>query len=393
MARFFSIRRRFQLFYMVQFAGIAIFMPYVALYLSDIGLPGRQVGILLGLMPLSIFLLQPFWGLLSDIYGLRRSVLTIGCLGVALSVVVFGLTTAFSQLFIIILVMSAMRAPIVPTSTALALDYLEKENRPNDFGTLRLWGSIGFILTSLIIGGFIVDSSLKYIIVLYSLDLFILTALSLTLPDAPLSRGANWREGLVLLKHEPVLATFLLGVLFVGMTVGIVNQYLAVYLDDIQASGLIIGVAMAISALPEVPLMALVPTMILRWGVTTVFIAGIAVLPARWFLYTIIDNPLLVIPTQLLHGISMTSILVVGVIYVDRLLARRWRTTGQAIYTATQFGIGPSIGLFIAGYLYEYGGVKPIWVFCAVVGLAGLAIVIWSARMPNLNRAAERSQP
>jgi PPP family 3-phenylpropionic acid transporter len=289
--------------------------------------------------------------------------------------------------------MSAMRAPIVPTSTALALDHLEKENRPNDFGTLRLWGSIGFILTSFIIGGLVIGTSLEYIIILYSLNLFILTAISLTLPDAPLSRGANWREGLILLKREPVLVTFLFGVLFVGMTVGIVNQYLAVYLDDIQASGLIIGIAMAISALPEVPLMALVPKMILRWGVTTVFMAGIAVLPVRWFLYTIIDDPLLVIPTQLLHGISMTAILVVGVIYVDRLLARQWRTTGQAIYAATQFGIGPSIGLFTAGYLYEYGGIKPIWVFCTIVGLTGLAIVAWSARLPNLNRVKERSQP
>jgi PPP family 3-phenylpropionic acid transporter len=203
----------------------------------------------------------------------------------------------------------------------------------------------------------------------------------------------GWQEGITLLKHEPILAAFLLGALITGMTLGIVNQYLAVYLEDINATGWIIGLALAISALPEVPLMAVVPRMLARWGLAIVLIGGIAVLPVRWLLYTVITNPILVLPIQVLHGVGMTALLVVGVIFVDRLLSRNWRATGQALYAAALYGIGPGIGLFSAGVLYERGGIVPVWSFAALMGLAGLAIVTWSVRAPaHQPVASERNQ-
>jgi PPP family 3-phenylpropionic acid transporter len=178
------------------------------------------------------------------------------------------------------------------------------------------------------------------------------------------------------------------------MTLGIVNQYLVVYLGDIKATGWIIGLALAISALPEVPLMAAVPQMMARWGLAAVLTGGLAVLPVRWLLYTVITNPILVLPTQILHGIGMTALLVVGVIFVDRLLARNWRATGQALYAAALFGIGPGIGLFSAGLLYERGGIVPVWIFTSLVGLAGLAIAAWAVRAPaGQTISTEKSQP
>ncbi|MEM7343788.1 MAG: MFS transporter [Chloroflexota bacterium] len=390
-AQFFSVQRRFQLFYLIQFAGVAIFMPYIALYLIEIGMSGAQVGILLGSMPLASFLVQPLWGLVSDIYGLRRVALTLGCLGVAIGTIIFGLVNQFRWLLLITLILSIIRSPIHPIITALALDYLEKEDRSDQFGSLRLWGSIGFIVTSFLIGGLIIGPTIKYIIQLYAIVMFILAAISLTLPDAPIDHQASWQEGLTLLRRQPNFLTFLLGALFVGMTLGVVNQYLALYLKDIHAAGWMIGVAFGISALPEVPLMALVPRMLNRWGLPTVLLGCLSLLPIRWLLYMQIENPWWVLPTQLLHGVALTGVLVVAVIYVDRLLARHWRATGQSLYTATQFGIGPSLGLFAAGYLYEFGGASSIWLFCTIIGVIGVVIVGWSMQMSTLSPIAERS--
>jgi len=394
MSHLFSTRRRFQLFYALQFGGVGLFMPYLALYLHHIGLPGFQIGILLGTMPLVSFLVQPVWGLLSDIYGLRRTALIIGCFGVGLSTLGFAMTANFYWLFLVILLWSVMRGPISPTGTALALEYLENENKKDEFGALRLWGSISFSITSFLVGAFVIDVAIEAIIYLYSFIMLLLTLLTFTLPDAPITQKANWREGATLLKRDPVLGAFLFGALIVGMTLGIVNQYLAVYMEDINATGWIIGIAMGLSALPEIPLMATVPKMLGRWGLNVILIGGVAVLPVRWFLYTFITEPLLVIPTQILHGIGMTALLVVGVIYVDRALSRNWRATGQSLYSASLYGIGPSIGLFAAGALYEGGGIWPVWVFSTVAGLAGLGIITWAVRTPTHQPVCtERSRP
>lgn len=221
--------------------------------------------------------------------------------------------------------------------------------------------------------------------------MLVLAALTLTLSDAPVTQAASWREGATLLKREPILASYLLGCLFVGATLGVVNQYLSVYLEDINATGWIIGAALALSAIMEVPLMVKVPDLLKRWGLRVVLIGGVAVLPVRWFLYVIIDEPLLVIPTQILHSIAMMALLVVGVLYVDRQLSRNWRATGQALYAAGLHGIGPSIGLFAAGVIYDLGGIKPVWATSAVVGLIGVAIIAWAVRTTPAPRRVKES--
>jgi PPP family 3-phenylpropionic acid transporter len=393
MTTFFPIQFRFRLYYVLEYAGVSIFFPYLALYFKQIRLTAIQAGILLALIPLVGFLAQPLWGLMSDIYGIRRTALILGWLGVAITSMAMGLTTEFHWLFLIVLTMAIMRGPTAPISTAMALDFLERQNRKEEFGSIRLWGSVSFCITALFVGAFLVEQAIETIVFWYGGLMFLLTLVTFTLPDTASSQQVNWRDGVTLLTREPVLATFLFGMLFVGITLGIANQYVAVYLKDIQTPGWLIGLSMSISALPEVPLMAIVPKLMARWGIRLTFLIGIGLLPLRWLLYAIISQPFFTVPVHVLHGFGLTALLVVGVIYMDRMLLRQWRATGQALYSASLFGIGPSIGVFMAGSLYERGGITPVWIFAMAVGLVGLAIITWATRTPSPRPVTESGTP
>lgn len=370
-----STDNRFRLFYAFQFAGIGIFFPYAALYLSSIGLSGGQIGLLLALLPLIGFLVQPVWGFVSDLHHLHRRALVLACLGVVVSMVGFALTEEFWLLVAFTVLHAVTKAPIGILITALALEHLEREPSRAGFGSLRLWGSIGFAIASFGVGALLVNNAIWWIIPLYGLSNLALVAVALTIPDAEVHGEIRWQDAFVLLRRERTLIGFLFGALLVGFTLGIVNNYLAVYLTDIDAAGWMIGFALAISALLEVPLMASVPAFIKRWGIRLVLVTGIAMLPLRWLLYTIIDRPLLVLPTQVLHSIAMTSLLVVGVLYVDRLLSPKWRASGQALYTSSLHGVGPSIGLLAAGLIYQQAGITPVWLLSFGVASLGTAII------------------
>lgn len=384
-----STATRFRLFFAIEYFGIGTFFPYAALYLSSIGLPGAQVGLLLAVVPLVTFLVQPLWGLVTDVYRLHRRALVLACFGVAGSITGFGLTTDVRFLLLFAVCHAIMRGPIGILGTALALEYLERESAGSAFGSLRLWGSIGFALASFGIGAWFVEDAVWWIIPVYAGTYAVLGLVALTLPDAEVHGEVRWQEGLQLLRHERTLAVFLAGALLIGFTMGVVNNYLSVYLNNIAAAGWIIGVALALSALFEVPLMAAVPAFLNRWGLRLVLVGGAAVLPVRWLLYTIIDRPLLVLPTQVLHSIAMMSLLVVGVYYVDRLLVARWRASGQALYTAALHGIGPSLGLFVAGFVYEQAGITLVWLVCALVGLTGTLILGLAVHSPQPSSATE----
>lgn len=370
-----STGHRLRLFFALEYIGIGIFFPYAALYLASLGLPGSQIGLLLAVVPLVSFLVQPIWGLISDMYRLHRRALVFACFGVSVSMIGFGMARDIRWLLFFAILHAIMKGPIGVLATALALEYLDREAARTAFGGLRLWGSIGFAAASFGVGAWFVDGAVHWIVPAYAITYALLGLVGLTLPDADVHGEVRWQEGIFLLFRERRLAVFLSGILLIGFTVGVVNNYLAIYLDDIAAAGWIIGAALAISALVEAGLMARVPAFLERWGVRLVLVAGAAVLPVRWLLYAVIDRPLLVLPTQLLHSIAMMSLLVVGIYYVDRLLLPRWRASGQALYAASLHGIGPSLGLFVAGFVYEQAGITPVWLLCAVVGFCGTLIL------------------
>jgi PPP family 3-phenylpropionic acid transporter len=282
-----------------------------------------------------------------------------------------------------------MNGPIGPLGDALALEYLEHQGRREDYGSLRLWGSLGFAVSTFLIGALVAETAIRFIIPIYSVMMAALGLLALTLPDAAPTRIIGWLEGAALLQRAPQLAKFLASMLLIGATLGVADQYLIIYLSDIHASGWITGMVFALAALVEALLMGWAAALIQRWGLRQVLIGGIAVLPLRWVLYTVIREPILVIPIQMLHSIAMLSLLVGGVLYVDQQLSREWRGTGQALYQAMLHGAGSSFGLFVAGFVYQYGGIVPLWWTSTIVGVAGLLLVAWATRAPALSRVEE----
>lgn len=375
-----SINNRFRLFFGVQFAGIGIFFAYIALYFVELDLTGAQVGLLLALVPLIAFLVQPLWGMASDIYRQHRLILTLACCGVTLSMVGLAVATQFWSILLFTVLHALMMAPISILVTALALEHLNRQADNNiGFGSLRLWGSIGFAFATFGIGSLLIDSGAVWrIIPLYAFGNVLLALIAWTLPDADVHGQVSWREGVVLLREKRSLVWFLLGLIFIGTTHGIVNNYLSVYMQDIDAAGWMIGAALALSALFEVPLMARVQRAIDRWGIRPMLIFGATMLPLRWLLYVFIENPLLVLPTQILHSIGMVSLLIVGILYVDRLLEPKWRTSGQALYAASFTGIGPGIGLYTAGIIYSAYGIKSVWIFSTITASLGILIVVYA---------------
>lgn len=382
-----TIPARFRLVYALLFGGVGIFYTYMALYLKDVGLSGTQIGVILAVMPLAGFLTQPLWGLLGDIYQIRRSMLVATCLALAVIGVLYAVSDSFAWLLGCTIALSVLRSPVGSLSDALALEYLETQSRRQDYGGLRMWGSLGYAIASLATGVFVIGVSLRLILYLYSATMAIMGLVCLSLPDARGGMRPALRDGRAILLASPVLAKLMVSALLVGMTLGVVNAYQIVYLDDIHAPGWVSGLTFALAGVFEVLLMGAAARMIRRWGLRAVMIGGIALLPPRWLLYTIITDPILVLPTQVLHSAAMLSLLVATVLFVDQQLDRRWRATGQTLYQTALHGIGATIGLFGAGVIYERAGISAVWLACAVVGTLGVVAMAWATWAPVAKQA------
>src|SRR6266542_1081101 len=157
-----TIPARFGLAYAVLFAGVGIFYTYMALYLKAAGLTGTQIGIILAVLPLAGFITQPLWGLLSDIYQVRRSMLAAACFALAIIGCLYVVSDSFVWLLGCTIALAVVRSPVGPLCDALALEYLAT-------------------------GALVIGYSLQLILYLFSATMVIMGIVSLALPDAPRS--------------------------------------------------------------------------------------------------------------------------------------------------------------------------------------------------------------
>lgn len=373
---------RFQTTYLLFFGAIGILFSFYALYLQRAGLTGTQVGIVLAVMPLARVLIQPVWGLIGDIYRIRRVLLCCACIGSALAALALDASVSFTWLLAVTIVLAILNGPIGPFCDALALEYLERNARRQEFGSLRLWGSVGFAVASLAVGTFVIGDSIRLIVVLYCVVMLLMGIVTATLPDVPHTTRATWGGASAIVRGNPTLVRFLVGITLIGTTLGVVNSYLIIYLTDIGAPGWVTGIIFALAGILEAFLMGYASLLIQRWGLRAVLIGGVALQPLRWLLYTVITVPLLVIPTQLFHSIAMLALLVAGVLFTDQHLTSQWRATGQTLYAAALHGIGPSIGAFAAGIIYERAGMSMVWWACVAANIIGVAIIVWATWAP-----------
>jgi len=133
-----------KLFYFCFFGATGAFLPYFGLYLQAIKLDGAQIGMAVSLSPLAGVLLPPFWGMISGRFG-RRTPLLVGTLPAATLVAPFA--PSFPALLALIATIAVAIGPVVPLADATTMEWLRRHG--GAYGSLRLCGSLGFLLASL----------------------------------------------------------------------------------------------------------------------------------------------------------------------------------------------------------------------------------------------------
>jgi PPP family 3-phenylpropionic acid transporter len=372
--RVLSVKGRFSAFLFLFYAAGGFFMPYFVVYLTRNGLTGTQAGLLLGLMSLVGIIAQPFWSMLSDVYQVRKAVLVSTCLGTGLSALGFFWSRGFAAFLLTALLNALIRAPIVPLSNALTLDYLERRGDEDAFGPVRSWGSVGFGLTALIGGTFFLGASLAVVPLVYSVLMALLALLALTLPDAHVSAPVRWIDGLRLLPQRPALALFMLGALLVIAPMMTATQYVSIFMEDLGAADWLTGLSVSVMAFYEIPMMTSIPGLTKRFSIRQLLLGSVVIAPFRWLLFLLVRTPAWIIPIQALHSITVTGLMVIGVVFLDKQLPPRWRATGQGFYTSAILGIGPSLWQFVCGLLFELRGVRFIWLASLGVAIVGLLV-------------------
>ncbi len=374
-----SIRGGYFWFY----AAIGAFMPFAALYYRELGFDGIQIGLLTALPSLGMALLGPFLGALADARALHRVLLRGGLALAAMTGFAISQFSAFAPILVLVGLLAIVTVPIPPLMDSYAMTTSEASGR--SYGSLRVWGSLGYMALTLSMGWAIGDSISSIVLVGYGASLSLALVATLGLPPMAERRPQSILSGLgdILRNRRLVL---LLVIAYLLATCGaLLNIYLGVHLEGLGASARLMGFAFAVSAAAELPIIAGGGWLLRKLGPVHLMMVAIGAYTVRFTILSFIDQPALVVASQLLHGLTFGAFLMASVTLAHRIAGRAQAATAQSLLSAMSFGLGSITGAIIGGALLQVG-TTGLYRGAAGVALVTLAIAVVGDRRIHLGR-------
>jgi MFS transporter, PPP family, 3-phenylpropionic acid transporter len=364
---------RSKLFYFLFFAAAACLVPFLSLYYASHGLTGRQIGLLVGIVPLVTLVSAPLWGALADVTRNQRLSLMLAIAGSWAAVLFMSRFTTFAGLLPAVMLYAFFVAPIVPLMDNSVLASLGE--RKEEYGKLRLWGGVGWGLAAALLGPVLQRAGLQW--TFYGFLLFLAGTLvivwQMPVVKGPIDQtyGAGLRR---LLANPPFL--LLLGVAFVfGVSMTIMLNYLFLHLEELGASRTLMALSLTVATASEIPLWFASSWLLRRWGVRRMIGVSLLITAVRAYAYTYMSAPWLVLPISLLHGPSFAIMWTAGVAFADRVAPPGLKATAQSILAATSMGLGAAVGALVGGVLYDEVG--PVVLFQMVGTLLLLSVLLF----------------
>jgi MFS transporter, PPP family, 3-phenylpropionic acid transporter len=369
-------------FYALVFGANVFLSPFLSLYYSELGFTGRQIGVLRGVAPLVAVVCVPLWGALADLSGRHRLLRLIAIAGSWLAVVGIARTTGYAALIGLVVVYTVFFAPVVPLVDNAVLTMLGK--RRDDYGKLRLWGAVGWG-TGAIIAGMLADrfgliwSFVGYLVVSAGTGL---STLGLPAGQMQVQRGifaADLRRLLADSRWRLFLLVILVGTLYQTISM----HYLFIYFDALGIRKSLMGLGLVFATLGELPVWALAPRMLRRWGPRRLIAMGFAAAAVQGLVYASLPPTWLALGIQVLHGLVFPAMWAGGIAYVARVTPEGVRATAQGIFSITVMGLSSTVGALLGGWLFdEIGGARTF-------GLAGLVALVAAGLIMMLKKTNE----
>ena len=144
---------------LVVMLGYGMVMPIMPFYIERFGAGGTELGWLMATYSLMQLICAPVWGILSDRHG-RKPILSIGVLGYAITLFMFGLAKTFTMLFIARSLSGILSSATMPTAMAYIGDNTPQKEKSKGMGQLGAMVGVGVILGPLM-GGLLSTDSLS----------------------------------------------------------------------------------------------------------------------------------------------------------------------------------------------------------------------------------------
>ena len=371
-----------RLYYFLWIGAGGFLSPFVTLFYKARGLNGIELGLLGTFDAVTGMLAAPFWGRWGDASRHARRLIMLALLASACFALLLGIQSLFWTISIFIILDGLITAGTGSLSNVQAIMAVNGEK--SGFGSIRLWGSLGWAVITVLAGLLIEKLGLYVPFAGYAGMLVAAVFVLFFVQDSPkpktiIKRTDRVRLGQIIAKlsHNHTVLGMALAFTVIWITTIGRSQFETLYMTSLGAHTSLIGIANTVSALFEVPFMLLADRLIRRYGSRRIL--RISLLAQAGSFLPVVLFP--AIPSFFILRIMASIALSFNVpAYYSCLVENA--PEGQSSTVVSLFDVTLRSGVTLlaaplAGYLYDLLG--PYWLY--PIGLGGCLLAWLILRM------------
>lgn len=383
--------------------GLGVYLPFVAVALTERGLTVAEVGLVMSLGAVGFMVAVPAWGHVADVILGRPRTLALVAVGAA--VLLVSILAGVPPLVVGVLYIAAtlFTAAWQPMVDAISVNVLR--DGPG-YVRVRLFVSLSYAVAAAGAGILYARTGFSAALGLLAAVAIAVAVVALGLPDVPratLDAGpeadrpggrarrrpfrAAFGSTFAALEIAPPLPLFLGAVTLavVGLNAG--NTFIGLRILELGGGSVDVALASSISAATEVPMMLVAGALAVRIGLRPLFVGCTLLSAAAAAVWATADSVPVILVSRTLVGVGFGGIVVAGVMTMRALLPDELQGTGQSLFQATCFGVAAVIANAAGGILHESVGYTGLFAVCAALGVVS-TLVAWVA----YGRAASHSR-
>ncbi|WP_276574845.1 MFS transporter [Paenibacillus allorhizoplanae] len=363
----------FVLFYVVIYMGNAVYGTFMPVYLNNAKFSQEQIGVLLSLGPLIAMIGQPVWGALGDRAKSKNYILRVLIIGSGISILFLPISHQFLFILVIICIFTFFQTSIFALSDAITLEELDRQPTWS-FGLIRLGGTVGFAIMSLLFG-FVAKSYINSMFPVYACTMAAALLCLWRFPAAA-GRPANvmGRKFRELFKNGKLM--FYIGMNFIiQITLGYYYAFFPIYFKQMGGDSVLLGWSMTISSLSELPFLLFSAKIFKRIPISIILLVAALASALRWFLFSQIEVAHWLLPVQVLHGVIFIVLSVTIATIINREVPAEWKASGQTLNGLLSLGAARIIGSFLGGFMSAAYGMRQVFLYSSWLSMACVVVI------------------
>jgi MFS family permease len=356
-------------YYFLFYGGSGFMSPFLSLFYVQQGLTGTQIGWATSIFALVTLIAAPFWTNRNTHWRSPRGILQLFLILTALSYLWLSQQTFFWGVAAVSIFRALVSAGISPLSDSLALTVTKATQA--GFGSIRVWGSFGWMVCVLVSGWTVEQAGLKFsligacfITVLAALILYPIEPHNFTVKVQE-QKPPNFRLVLNRLLHNGPMLGVAAMIVIIGVGNSGILQFEYVYLQQLGADKGLIGIAGMLSSAVEIPCMLWADRLATRYGAYRLLLAAMLIYVGLRVSVLLVPTIFMIMVMRALMGFAF-SFFTVGLIrFIGEQTTPHETRTVLALYTITLTNLVSIVSSPVAGVLFDQFGARLLYLVAA----------------------------